>query len=95
VATPDGYWEEIGAALQIDSMSFHLSPLDYKRTQRRARALGAFGVPLLPVAPGDVHADELAFVREVRAFLTSNARHQHPPDLVLRPPAHRAERRPA
>lgn len=95
VATPDGYWEALGAALQIDSMAFHLSPLDYKRTQRRARALGAYGIPLLPVAPGDVRADEAAFVREVRAFLAANAHHQHPTDLVLRPPGERADRRPA
>jgi len=95
VATPDGYWDDIGAALQIDSMAFHLSPLDFKRTQRRARALGAFGVPLLPVAPGDVHADELAFVREVLAFRARNAHHEHPADLVLRAPTQRAERRPA
>jgi len=95
VATPDGYWETIGGALQIDSMAFHLSPQDYKRTQRRARALGAYGIPVLPVAPGDVRADELQFVREVRAFHAANAQHSHPPELVMRPAAEVAERRPA
>lgn len=87
VATPDGYWEAIGGALEIDSMTWHLSPAAYKRTQRRVRALGAFGVPVLPVAPADVFSDELGFIREVRAFLARNANREHPADLVLRPPA--------
>ncbi len=87
VATPDGYWLTIGAALQIDSMTWHLSPEAYKQTQRRARALGAYGIPVLPVAPGDVLRDELGFVREVRAFLAANAGRVHPADLVVRPPA--------
>lgn len=95
VATPDGYWEEIGAALQIDSMTWHLSPAAYKRTQRRARALGAYGVPVLPVAPADALGDEAGFIREVRAFLARNAGHEHPADLVLRPPADGAGRRTA
>ncbi len=95
VATPDGYWEAIGGALQIDSMTWHLSPADYKRTQRRARALGAYGVPVLPVAPADAFGDEQGFIREVRAFLARNASHEHPADLVLRPPADGSGRRPA
>lgn len=95
IATPDGYWEAIGAALQIDSMLWHLSPAAYKRTQRRARALGAYGVPVLPVAPADALGDELGFIRQVRAFLARNASHKHPADLVLRPPADGPRRRPA
>jgi hypothetical protein len=95
VATPDGYWEAIGAAMQIDSMMWHLSPSAYRRTQQRARALGAYGVPVLPVAPGDALANELAFIREVRSFLARNADRAHPVDLVLRPPADRSDRRSA
>ncbi|MGN6613251.1 MAG: hypothetical protein ACTHLJ_15895, partial [Angustibacter sp.] len=34
VVTPDGWWDEIGCALQIDSMRYHLGPALYRRTQQ-------------------------------------------------------------
>jgi hypothetical protein len=86
LVTPDGYWEDIGCALQVDSMAWHLSPALYKRTQRLQRLLGQYGVPFLPVAPGDVFADEAAFARQVQAFLSRHADHQPSIDLVARPP---------
>jgi hypothetical protein len=95
VVTPDGWWELIGAALQIDSMAWHLSPARYKRTQQLQRALGLHDVPFLPVAPGDVFADEAGFVAEVRAFLRRYAEHQPTSDLVARPPSSGRARRSA
>lgn len=94
VATPDGYWKSVAAAMQIDSMTWHLSPAAYKRTQQRARALGTYGIPVLPIAPADAFGDELGFIREVRAFLARYGGRQHPADLVLRPPDHGTDRRP-
>ena len=34
IAPPDAYWATVAAALQIDSMRWHLGPAAYKRTQR-------------------------------------------------------------
>ena len=90
VGTPDGLWEDIGGALQIDSMAFHLSPALYKATQRRQRALTTHGVPVLAVAPGDVYADEDGFIAQVREFLVRYRDHGLPEDLVARPPANAA-----
>jgi hypothetical protein len=87
VVTPDGYWEHIGCALQIDSMAWHLSPGLYKRTQQLQRLLGRYDVPFLPIAPGDIFADEAGFVREVRAFLARHADRTPSPELVARPPS--------
>lgn len=95
VATPDGYWKGIGAAMQIDSMTWHLSPAAYKRTQQRARALGTYGIPVLPIAPADAFGDELDFVRQVRAFLARYGEPAHPADLVVRPPDDGSGRRPS
>lgn len=95
VVTPDGWWAEIGAALQIDSMAWHLSPSGYKRTQRLERALSIHDVPFLPIAPSDIFTDELGFVEQVRAFLRRHAEHQPSPELVARPPQSGRERRPA
>jgi hypothetical protein len=89
VGTPDGLWEKIGGAMQIDSMAWHLSPALYKATQRRQRALTAHGVPVLAVAPGDVYADEARFVAQVREFLRRYAGQHLPDDLVAVPPGPR------
>jgi hypothetical protein len=86
VGTPDGLWEKIGGAMQIDSMAWHLSPAFYKATQRRQRALTAHGVPVLVVAPGDVYADERGFVAQVREFLRRYAGSHLPDDLIAVPP---------
>ena len=70
---PDAYWPHFGAALEIDSMAFHLTPAAYKRTQRRQRQLTIRGILVLPVAPGDALADPDAFLAEVRALLAAAA----------------------
>jgi hypothetical protein len=87
VATPDGWWDDIGCALQIDSMRYHLGPRLYRRTQQLQRALACYDVPFLPVAPSDVHENEQGFVAEVKAFRATHAEHQPTSALVARPPS--------
>jgi hypothetical protein len=87
VVTPDGYWDRIGCALQIDSMAWHLGPALYKRTQQLQRLMSRYDVPFLPIAPGDVFSDEDRFVAEVLAFLDRHASHVPSPDLVAHPPS--------
>ena len=89
VATPDGWWEDIGCALQIDSMRYHLGPALYRRTQALQRALARYDVPFLPVAPSDILEDEDGFVAEVRAFLTTHSAHRPTSALVASPPSAR------
>ncbi|HEX3004990.1 MAG TPA: hypothetical protein VHO27_12325 [Angustibacter sp.] len=86
VVTPDGWWDDIGCALQIDSMRYHLGPRLYRRTQQLQRALARYDVPFLPVAPSDILEDEDGFVAEVRAFRATHAAHQPTTALVARPP---------
>ncbi|MGN6299536.1 MAG: hypothetical protein ACTHN8_00400 [Angustibacter sp.] len=87
VATPDGWWKDIGCALQIDSMRYHLGPMLYRRTQQLQRALARYDVPFLPVAPSDILEDEDGFVAEVRAFLATHAHHLPTSALVASPPS--------
>jgi hypothetical protein len=79
----DAYWEHVAAALEIDSMAWHLRPGAYKRTQRRQRRLITRGVLVMPVAPGDIIDDEDGFVRDVLELLSEAARRE-PPALVVR-----------
>jgi hypothetical protein len=82
---PDGYYERVAVALQIDSMEWHLSPEDYKRTQRRDRRYVTRGVLTLDFAPSDVLDDELAFCRDAAAILEQAAARPAPRLIVRRP----------
>lgn len=82
---PDGYYDDVAVALQIDSMEWHLSPKDYKRTQRRDRRYVTRGVLTLDFAPSDVLDDELAFCRDVVAILHRAAARPAPRLIVRRP----------
>ena len=84
LASPDAYWELLVAALEIDSMTWHLSPGAYKRTQRRQRAMVArAGVMVLPVAPADVIESAQAFEADLRGFLQQASLRTPPTDLVV------------
>ncbi len=78
---PDAYWDDVVAALQLDSMEWHLGPADYKRTQASQRRLTNAGVMVLPYAPGDLINDPARFLRELESF-RAEARRRTPPDDV-------------
>jgi hypothetical protein len=84
IAEPDGYWLELLAALEIDSMRWHLSPESYKRTQRRQRKLlTEAGVLVLPVAPSDIIESPKQFQQDVRNFVLQAQRRTPPSGLVV------------
>jgi len=84
IAVADGLWEDVMAALEIDSMAWHLSPARYKQTQRRQPRLVISGVPVLPVAPGDILDMPEQFLREMIEFRAAAAGRELP-DLLVRP----------
>ena len=84
LASPDAYWELLAAALEIDSIAWHLSPAAYKRTQRRQRRLVArAGVMVLPIAPSDLLDNAAAFEEDLQAFLHQASQRTPPTDLVV------------
>lgn len=85
IGTPDAYWEAVAAALQIDSMRWHLGPAAYQKTQQRQRDLTTHGVMVLPVAPHHVIDDEIGFGREVQALLRAAAARPAPSGIRVGP----------
>ena len=83
LARPDAYWEELAAAMEIDSMAWHLGPEQYRRTQARQRLLTVHGVLVLPVAPRDILDDERAFAHQVLDLLHRAAARPAPEHLVV------------
>jgi hypothetical protein len=68
---PDAWWPDHGAALEIDSRKWHLSPDAWLRTQQRQRRLTAHGVMVMSFSPSEIVDDPAGFVREIRALLTA------------------------
>jgi hypothetical protein len=62
IGSPDAY-DEAGVALQIDSMEYHLSPADYRRTQQALAAYARHGIVVVSVAPADVLTEPDQFTR--------------------------------
>ncbi|MGH8967856.1 MAG: hypothetical protein ACRDXB_21385, partial [Actinomycetes bacterium] len=84
LCSPDGWWDDLALALQIDSMEWHLSPALYKRTQATQRALAQIGIPFLPWAPGDVSRDPQGFLASAQDFRAGNANRPRPDIIVVR-----------
>jgi len=82
IGSPDGWYDDVAMALQIDSMQWHLSPAQYKRTQRVQRAMIRHGIAVMPFAPADVSADAAAFIADLTTCrLAATARPR--PDIVV------------
>ncbi|NHC12597.1 type IV toxin-antitoxin system AbiEi family antitoxin [Motilibacter deserti] len=74
----DGWYDDVAVALEIDSMEFHFTAADYKRTQRRQAKLASAGALVVPVAPGDVRRDRASFARLVGETLERAAGRPRP-----------------
>ena len=84
IASPDAYWTELGVALEIDSLEWHLSPEQYQRTQARQRRMARFGIVVVPVTPGAIADGPQEFLRELSDTLAQALGRRTPNVLVTR-----------
>lgn len=82
--SPDAYWPEFAAAIEIDSLAWHLDPASYRRTKARERLLIIHGVMVLAFTPQEILDDPEGFVAEVRRFLEVAAGRPLPQHLTWR-----------
>lgn len=66
LGVPDAYWEDVGLALEVDSLEFHLGPSDYERTVRKHTRLTAAGVVVLHVLPSHLRDKAVTVVNDLR-----------------------------
>jgi len=85
LACPDGWWDDVGVALEIDSREWHLSPEGWKRTMRRHMRMSALGIIVLHVPPSRIRHDRSALVSEIAAALRHATGRPHPPVRVKGP----------
>jgi hypothetical protein len=69
--TPDGWLDEVGIAIEIDSREHHASPDGWSRTLARHNELAAFGALVLHFTPSEIRSrPELVRRRLVDAYVT-------------------------
>lgn len=52
--SPDGWIEELGIALEVDSREYHLNPEGWQQTMRRHNLLSAYGALVLHFTPSEI-----------------------------------------
>lgn len=63
--TPDGWIDETGIALEVDSREYHLGPQGWQRTLRRHNELSAHGALVLHFTPSEIRRS----LRRVRRII--------------------------
>jgi hypothetical protein len=84
IASPDAYWADLGVALEIDSVEWHLSPQRYQRAQARQRRMARFGIVVVPVTPAAIADRPQEFLWELSDTLTQAVGRGGPDVLVTR-----------
>lgn len=55
--TPDGWIQEVGLVLEVDSQEHHASPEGWRRTMERHNLFGAYGVLVLHFTPREIREE--------------------------------------
>lgn len=76
--TPDGWFDDVALAWEIDSLEFHLSPDDYARTLRRHAIMTGAGIIVLHTLPSRLVREPAAVISELRAAHAQAARRPRP-----------------
>jgi hypothetical protein len=78
VGCPDGWWEDVGLAWEIDSFDFHFLRADYARTLRRNNRYSAAGITVVQTLPSRLKEDPVGVLRELEAAYQTAASQPRP-----------------
>jgi len=69
IARPDAWWPELGVAVEVDSVEWHLSPEDHARTLARGRRMAKYQLNVLRFTPRQIRKEPAVVVADIRAAL--------------------------
>lgn len=81
LASPDGWIDEVALAWEIDSLEYHLSPADYRRTLQRHNDMTAHGIVVVHTVPSQLTAQPDVVIKHLRDAY-DQARKRPRPDVV-------------
>lgn len=85
IAEPDGYYEDIGLVLEVDSRRHHFEDEDgYETTWQRHKRFARLGIPVLRIMPVDIRDHPEQVIDDIKA---TRAVHEGrvPPEIVVKP----------
>ncbi|GAA4886146.1 hypothetical protein [Saccharopolyspora cebuensis] len=91
IACPDAWFDDVGLAVEIDSVQFHFSKSDYAMTLRRNNRYSTHGVSAVQVLPRRLRAEPEAVLEEIRRAHGSAAARARP-DVVAYGPGSTGDR---
>jgi hypothetical protein len=83
--SPDGWIDDVGLALQVQSWAYHGDAAAWDRTVEAATLLGELAVPVLGITPHQLSTDPRGVLRRVETTHAALRRRGHRPDVVMRP----------
>ncbi|WP_132473387.1 hypothetical protein [Rhodococcus sp. SMB37] len=86
IGRPDGWIDDVALAWEIDSLAWHLSPVDYKRTVERRARMQSAGIIVLSTVPSALRDAPSRVLEELRRHYELAASRPRP-DVRLLPPA--------
>jgi hypothetical protein len=82
--TPDGWFDDVGLAVQVHSRQFHAGELDWEATVASDGIFAEHGIPLIAVTPRQIATEPTAVVRRTEnAYLAAKARPRPPVTALI------------
>lgn len=81
---PDGYIEEVGLAVQVQSLRYHLDPSAQERDYNQRLTLGRYGVLVAEVRPNRLRREGRTFLSELEATYVDRQTQGTCANVVLR-----------
>ncbi|MQA63540.1 MAG: hypothetical protein GEU86_19105 [Actinophytocola sp.] len=79
--SPDGWIDEVALAMEVDSIEYHISPDDYRRTLDRHNVMTAHGIIVVHVVPSQLRDDPGTVIARLRDAYRHAARRPRP-DII-------------
>jgi hypothetical protein len=84
IGRPDGWWDDVALAWEIDSVDFHFSKEGYARTLRRNTRYATAGITVVPTLPSRLRDDPGGVLQELEAAYRTAAGRPRPHVILAR-----------
>ncbi len=85
VARPDGWIDDVGIALEVDSAAHHFLLDDWERTQQRALTMASYGALVVSMSPRRIRDEPHRLLREIETAYQTRAMAGHRSVLRILP----------
>lgn len=89
LARPDGWWQEAGVALEIDSREWHLLPEHWATTMARHARMTSYGLLVVHVTPRQLRGQPAEFLTTLDRTIAQGLTRPTPPVTDVPPPGWR------